>query len=145
MSDITILIIDGGVGGPNLDRERLTEQNDMFSNKREMAFFFKEYQKYRTVSTIAEARQYLAHTLPDIVLLDSFLPDGDSIEFCRELRRLSDFYILFLTIDIDAELEESAIRAGADNFVSKYEPSEKLILRVDGIARRIRANGKQRE
>ena len=143
MSDITVLIIDGGVGGPILDRERLTYQNDMFSNKRELAFYFKGYKKYRTVSTIAEARQYLSHTLPDIILLDALLPDGNGIEFCRELRRLSDFYILFLTVDIDAELEESAIKAGADNFVSKYEPSEKLVLRVDGIARRIRVNGKK--
>ena len=35
--------------------------------------------------TIAQARELMASTKPDLVLLDVMLPDGSGIDFCREV------------------------------------------------------------
>ena len=52
----------------------------------------------RGVITIEEGRRELAQLIPDILLLDVSLPDGDGRDFCRWIRAQGySFPILMLT------------------------------------------------
>jgi DNA-binding NarL/FixJ family response regulator len=70
--------------------------------------------------TIAEARAMIPTTLPDVVLMDHRLPDGDGVAAIAELHllRLSAKYVVLTASTADHVLV-SAIEAGAAGFLSK--------------------------
>ena len=74
----------------------------------------------KTASSLAEARAQLKTGLPDAVLLDRGLPDGDGLEICRELKKMGlKPPILILSARKDpAEIREG-LAAGADHYIVK--------------------------
>ncbi len=71
-------------------------------------------------SSVAEALARIPALVPDIVLLDIRLPDGNGVELCRELRsRLPDLNCLMLTSYPDEQAMMDAILAGAGGYVIK--------------------------
>jgi CheY-like chemotaxis protein len=68
-------------------------------------------------STIAEARVVLHYGTPDFVLLDVMLPDGDSRDLCREIRRRSDVPIVMLTARGEGIDRIVGLELGADDHV----------------------------
>ena len=48
-------------------------------------------------STLQAARQQIAQSGPQLILLDVGLPDGNGFEFCKEIRARYQAPILFLT------------------------------------------------
>ena len=81
--------------------------------------------------SLGEARKRLRDMLPDCMILDCNLPDGNGFDFCREVlrevpgtRRLP---VLFLTVR-DSEADEVAgLRAGACDYMKK--PFSLMVLR----------------
>lgn len=77
--------------------------------------------------TVAAAREMIASTRPDVVLLDIRFPDGDGIELTREL---SARHPLVRVIIISQFAEEThahrALRSGARGYITKSEASETL-------------------
>ena len=71
----------------------------------------------RSAVDIAEARKQLMDYIPDGVILENELSDGNGIEFCRELRETSDVPVMFLSGCKDDEL--TALQVGADDFLKK--------------------------
>jgi DNA-binding NarL/FixJ family response regulator len=73
-----------------------------------------------TAQSIAEARTMIPHTLPDVVLMDHRLPDGDGVAAIDELRplRQATKYVVLTASTADHVLV-SAIEAGASGFLSK--------------------------
>src|SRR3954447_5670843 len=91
--------------------------------------------------SLAEARAALAAGLPDLVLLDLMLPDGDGRDLARELRATSDVPIIMLTAR-GTELERVVgLELGADDYVVKPFSGAKLIARMRAVLRRIRPAG----
>jgi len=75
-----------------------------------------------TASTAAEARAALDREIPDVVLMDVRLPDGDGLDVVRELRRQLRFdgvRIYAVTAHLMGEAREAALRAGCDGFFEK--------------------------
>jgi DNA-binding NtrC family response regulator len=71
-------------------------------------------------STLAEARGIVASRRFDAILLDHVLPDGNGVEWIRELRETSpDAAIIVITGAGDIPLAVEAMRKGADNFLTK--------------------------
>lgn len=70
---------------------------------------------------------------PDVVLLDVRLKDGNGLDCCRELKRLSggDVRVLFFSGYPEEQLIMEAVRAGADGYLLKAVRSDLLI---DAIA-----------
>jgi DNA-binding NarL/FixJ family response regulator len=73
-----------------------------------------------TAASIAEARRLVPQLLPDVVLMDHRLPDGDGVAAIAELRalRASTKYVVLTASTADHVLV-SAIEAGASGFLSK--------------------------
>jgi DNA-binding NarL/FixJ family response regulator len=73
-----------------------------------------------TASSIAEARTMIPSTLPDVVLMDHRLPDGDGVEAIAELQELrSSTKFVVLTASTADHVLVTAIESGATGFLSK--------------------------
>ncbi len=85
-----------------------------------------------TYHSLAECRIGLARSLPDVLLLDIHLPDGNGVEFCKELHELyPGLKILILTSFGEMSIPRRALRNGAMGFVLKNALMEEVI---NGIA-----------
>src|SRR5262245_50099617 len=84
----------------------------------------------------AEALASLAVSPPDAVVLDLALPDDQSVELCRELRRSSGPPILVLSAVGDQRQTVRALDAGADDFVTRPFDVDELLARLGAVLRR---------
>jgi DNA-binding response OmpR family regulator len=74
----------------------------------------------KTASSLAEARAHLKGGVPDAVLLDRGLPDGDGLEICRELKKKGvKPPILVLTARKNPDEVKEGLAAGADHYIVK--------------------------
>lgn len=100
--------------------------------------FALEQEGYETaaVKTIDEGKRLLEKEMPDAVLLDLNLPDGDGIDFCRELRERSNLPVLMLTAR-DMEVDEiMGLKSGADDYITKPFSLSVLKVRLEKILQR---------
>ncbi|GBC87866.1 Sensory transduction protein regX3 [bacterium HR12] len=91
------------------------------------------------VPTLAQARSALEREMPDLILLDLMLPDGDGRDLAKEIRRSSDVPIVMLTArgeEIDRVL---GLELGADDYVVKPFSARELSARIRAILRRGRS------
>jgi PAS domain S-box-containing protein len=73
---------------------------------------------------------------PDMMLLDMQLPGTDGFELLRRVREFSGVPVIFLTARSESEVAAKALRAGADDYVTKpFSPSE-LVVRIEASLRR---------
>lgn len=86
-----------------------------------------------------EARERLAHTTPDLILLDWMLPGQSGFELARHLRRNPAHRkvpIIMLTARDQTEDKAAALDAGADDYVSKPFSIIELQARIKAVLRR---------
>jgi two-component system KDP operon response regulator KdpE len=79
---------------------------------------------------------------PDLVILDLGLPDGDGLEYIRDLRHWSSIPIIVLSARTSEEDKIAALDAGADDFLTKPFGVGELLARVR-VALRRHAGGQQ--
>ncbi len=73
---------------------------------------------------------------PDLVILDILLPGMDGIEACKRIRDVSEVPIIMLTaVGADKQLV-NALRAGADDYVTKPFRTDELTARALAVLRR---------
>jgi CheY-like chemotaxis protein len=86
-----------------------------------------------SAGTAREARDMIASALPDLVLMDVMLPDGDGFELTRELKTSASTAatpIVALTARAFRSDEEAAEAAGCDGFISKPVDTRTLAEQV---------------
>lgn len=67
---------------------------------------------------------------PDLVVLDLGLPDGDGVDFIRDLRSWSDIPIIVLSARTSEAEKVAALDAGADDYLVKPFGAAELLARV---------------
>jgi two-component system KDP operon response regulator KdpE len=83
-----------------------------------------------TAGTVADATKRIASEVPDVVVLDLGLPDGDGKDVIRTVRQWSDVPIIVLSAR-DRESEKiEALDLGADDFINKPFGVGELLARV---------------
>ncbi len=90
-------------------------------------------------ATVAAGMAALRSGLPDVLVLDVMLPDGDGIEVCREVRNAwPDLPILMLTARGDPTDCVVGLKMGADDYLSKPFDPNVLEARIRALLRRVR-------
>lgn len=86
------------------------------------------------VVSYEEAITFFRESNPDIVVLDTGLPDNGSVDLLREIRKTNDATaIIALSIRTDGRTQEQFISMGVSFFLDKYHDFGKLSGIVDGI------------
>ena len=78
---------------------------------------------------------------PDLVILDLGLPDGDGMDFLRDLRGWSNTPVLVLSARVSEHDKITALDAGADDYLTKPFGVGELLARARAAARRHRDAG----
>lgn len=87
-------------------------------------------------ATLAEARAALGRECPDIIILDILLPDGNGIDFIREIRAVTTAPILILTCLNKKDDLLTGLAAGGDDYITKPYDIDELRARVAAFLRR---------
>ena len=82
---------------------------------------------------------------PDLIILDVMLPGKDGIEVLREIRRVSDVYVIMLTARSEETDKLIGLSVGADDYVTKPFSPRELVARVKAVLRRGRGTGESSE
>jgi Response regulators consisting of a CheY-like receiver domain and a winged-helix DNA-binding domain len=81
--------------------------------------------------TIKQARKLMFLRVPDLMILDVLLPDGNGIDFCREIRRTTDFPIIFLSALNESKDIVNGLHSGAEDYLAKPYSLDVLVARVE--------------
>ncbi len=81
----------------------------------------------RSFATLTACRIALAKELPDVLLLDLSMPDGDGVEFCKELARdYPALKVVVLTVHDEYSLVKRALDSGVAGYVLKSISTDEL-------------------
>ena len=84
--------------------------------------------------SISQAINILEKTVPDVVIIDLSLPDGNGLELIRRIAiRHPEIGILVSSMHDEDLFAERAFLAGANGYINKQEASEKVILALRQI------------
>jgi DNA-binding response OmpR family regulator len=98
----------------------------------------------RFASGAAEALDAVQSALPDLLVAEVDLPDGDGLSLCESLRRLAvtaHLPIMLLTTRSDIKDKVAGFQAGADDYVVKpfdarlFHARIRLLCRIKGLER----------
>lgn len=95
-----------------------------------------------------KALELLEAEQPDCILLDVRMPNMDGFEVCARIRARpsgSDIPIVFLTALRDVDTFDRALRAGADDFLTKPVQPTELLVRVRAALKLRRMGAELRE
>ena len=82
------------------------------------------------------ARQVVAYTHPDVVLLDLQLKDGDGLDLCEELSENFQLLRIIILSHRDEDVyAHRALRAGARGYVMKSEATETVLAAIQSVMR----------
>lgn len=89
-----------------------------------------------TAGTMREALDVVALSPVEAAIVDLVLPDGSGIDLCRRLREWSSMPIIVLSAVGEEEQKVQALRAGADDYVTKPFGPQELVARLEAVLRR---------
>jgi two-component system, OmpR family, KDP operon response regulator KdpE len=84
----------------------------------------------QTAVSVSEASAMLLHSLPDIVLLDLGLPDGDGADLVRRIRGQHGLPILVVSARHQEGEKVKLLDAGADDYLTKPFGVDELLARI---------------
>jgi two-component system OmpR family response regulator len=87
---------------------------------------------------LQQAREVYINRQPSLVILDSELPDGDGLDFCRWLQQHQQTLILMLSARTTEADIVAGLRAGADDYLTKPFGMQEFLARVEALIRRTR-------
>ena len=90
-----------------------------------------------TVVRWEKAKKAISDVMPDLVLLDVTLPDGDGMEICREIRKsMPELPVIMLTAKDKVSDKVIGLESGADDYVVKPFETIELVARIKACLRR---------
>jgi len=90
----------------------------------------------RTASDGVVALQAFGDWPPDLVITDLSMANVDGLQLCRNLRAISQFPIIVLSVRGDQTTKVQALDAGADDYVTKPFGMDELLARIRAALRR---------
>ncbi len=84
----------------------------------------------QTAVSLSEASALIRHALPDILVLDLGLPDGDGLSLVQEVRKTYSLPILIVSARHQESQKIQALDAGADDYLVKPFSVGELLARI---------------
>jgi two-component system response regulator AtoC len=86
----------------------------------------------RTAGTLQKARAEIDASAPDVLVLDRRLPDGDGIEFLKQMRGVdgSPTAVIVVTAYGNVENAVEALKAGATDYLTKPVQLTDLVVKL---------------
>lgn len=85
---------------------------------------------------LESCRRGLPEGLPDILLLDIALPDGDGVDFCKEIKQAyPELKIIMLTTYKEFNIAKRALHNGALGYILKNAESEEMFAGIETVNR----------
>ena len=81
----------------------------------------------------------------DLILLDVMLPDGNGYDFCKEIRKMNNTPIIFLTACDDEVNVVMGLDLGGDDYITKPFRVRELISRIKAVVRRNKGEDKSKK
>ena len=81
----------------------------------------------------------------DLILLDVMLPDGNGYDFCKEIRKINNTPIIFLTACDDEVNVVMGLDLGGDDYITKPFRLRELISRIKAVMRRNKGEDKSKK
>lgn len=104
----------------------------------------KEGFEVETAFCIEEAKNIFDNNKIDLIITDIGLPDGSGFDFCEEIRKTSNVYIIMLTA-LDEEFNAvMGYEIGADDYVTKPFSLAILVSKVKAFMKRAGNNEKEK-
>ena len=94
--------------------------------------------------SVQKAEFQLEECVPDLVLLDVMLPDGDGMDFCAILRKKTQAPVIFLTARDESDSVVKGFRSGGDDYITKPYDLNVLKARIEAQLRRNASQSAQR-
>ena len=93
----------------------------------------------RLAMNLAEARQSINESSPDVIVLDIMLPDGSGLDFLGELRRgNNETPVLLLTALGETSDKVEGLNLGGDDYLAKPYDYDEFLARLGSLTRRVR-------
>lgn len=83
--------------------------------------------------TIKEAKEYLINKVPNLVILDLTLPDGNGFDIYENVIKDKKIPTIFLTAKDDEETVVKGLEIGAEDYITKPFSTKELLTRVNKI------------
>ena len=83
-----------------------------------------------TAVSISEASALIAHSHPDIIVLDLGLPDGDGVQLVNQVRKTSALPIIVVSARHQEAQKIALLDAGADDYLTKPFSVPELLARI---------------
>lgn len=90
----------------------------------------------KTAKDCRQARELFQSFLPELIVLDIMLPDGDGFSLMRDFRLSSDAPVLFLSAKDEDNDRLLGLGLGADDYITKPFLPDELVLRLTAILKR---------
>lgn len=110
----------------------LIEDNLVIANGLEYAFKKNNYNIF-ILSRVDDSIRYLDDNIPDLIILDVSLPDGNGFDLYENVIKKKEIPTIFLTA---SDLEDDVIKGlnlGADDYMTKPFSMKELLARVNRI------------
>lgn len=96
-------------------------------------------------SLLQEAKRAVEEKLPDLIIQDVMLPDGDGFMFIKELKQTYPrLPVIFMTARVEESDRILGFELGCDDYITKPFSPKELVLRVAALFRRMDAAGETR-
>lgn len=89
-----------------------------------------------TAANCQECRERCSISMPDLIILDIGLPDGDGFSLMNEIRARSNVPVLFLSARDEDSDRLLGLGLGADDYITKPFLPRELVLRLSAILKR---------
>lgn len=90
-----------------------------------------------TFANLKFAEEALKTCVPDMIIQDVMLPDGDGFDFIARIKPQYNVPVVFMTAKISEEDRIRGFELGADDYIVKPFSLKELVLRVQAIFKRI--------
>lgn len=127
-------------------RRRILAVDDNPDNGAIVEELFADNYDLRIAATGVQALDIAADFLPDIILLNTMLPDMDGCEVCRQLREqpsLSQARIIMVTAKGTLEDKVAGYAAGANDFIAEPFTEEDILESVQFFLWKCGASGRE--